>query len=132
MGPILNAPTRLAEAGAPLASMPTDMLAERGDLAAGSRAPIVPNPLFVGRGHNLLEVAGATFDRLRGAIFDPTPLAGVLDLARFTGRDWLFDRIDRYVATRNKGYIVVQGEAGVGKTAVAAYLAWTRPWVHHF
>ena len=84
------------------------------------------------RGPVSVTIVNGTFDRLRDAIFDPRPLAGVLDLAHFTGREWLIARIDEFVATRRKGYVVVQGEAGVGKTALAAHLVWTRPCVHHF
>jgi len=46
-----------------LASMPTDTLPDRAPLPAGSRMPLAPNPLFVGRGDELLQVATA----LRGA-----------------------------------------------------------------
>jgi tetratricopeptide (TPR) repeat protein/transcriptional regulator with XRE-family HTH domain len=42
-----------------LASMPTDAAPPRGALPAGSRMPLAPNPLFVGRGDGLLEVAKA-------------------------------------------------------------------------
>jgi hypothetical protein len=76
-------------------------------------------------------VAGA-FDRLRDAIFDPEPLREVLDLAHFTGREWVIREIDQYIATHDRGYVVVQAEAGVGKSALAAHLAFTRPCVYHF
>ena len=45
------------EAESLLASMPTDVLPDRSPLAAGSRMPLAPNPLFVGRGDELLKVA---------------------------------------------------------------------------
>ena len=28
--------------------------------------------------------------------------------------------------------MIIQAEAGVGKSTLAAYLAWTRPWLCHF
>src|ERR1041385_4405437 len=40
-----------------LASIPTDVLVDRGPLPAGSRMPLAPNPLFVGRGDELLQIA---------------------------------------------------------------------------
>jgi tetratricopeptide (TPR) repeat protein/transcriptional regulator with XRE-family HTH domain len=52
-----------ADPEAVLASMPTDALPPRAPLPAGSRMPLAPNPLFVGRGDELLQVARA----LRGA-----------------------------------------------------------------
>jgi len=84
------------------------------------------------RGPVTVTVINGTFDRPRDAIFDPTPLAEVLDLAHFTGREWLIEKIDGFIATRRKGYVVVQAEAGVGKSALAAHLVWTRPCAHHF
>jgi tetratricopeptide (TPR) repeat protein/transcriptional regulator with XRE-family HTH domain len=49
----------LAHAESLLASMPTDALASRGALPSGSRMPIAPNPLFVGRSDELLQIAAA-------------------------------------------------------------------------
>jgi tetratricopeptide (TPR) repeat protein len=63
LGPALEAPARLAEALALLASLPTDALPTHAPLPAGSRMPLAPNPLFVGRGEELLHIARA----LRGS-----------------------------------------------------------------
>jgi tetratricopeptide (TPR) repeat protein/transcriptional regulator with XRE-family HTH domain len=57
--PYSSAPAWLAEAQALLASMPTNTPPERGPLPVGSRMPLAPNPLFVGRGDELLQVARA-------------------------------------------------------------------------
>jgi Domain of unknown function (DUF4062)/Tetratricopeptide repeat len=57
--PAPEAPTRLADDQALLASLPTDALPPRAPLPAGSRMPIPPNPLFVGRGEELLRIASA-------------------------------------------------------------------------
>jgi tetratricopeptide (TPR) repeat protein len=74
-----------------------------------------------------------TFDGLRDAIFDPSSLAKTLDLRHFTGREWLIARIDDYIASHPKGgYVIIRAEAGVGKTTLAAHLAWTRPCAYHF
>jgi WD40 repeat protein len=83
-------------------------------------APVTRN-LFVGG-----------FDRLSDVCFDPAPLARELDLDRFTGREWLIGRIDAFIQTRRRGYIIVQAEAGVGKSTLAAHLVATRRWLHHF
>src|SRR6266571_2622661 len=71
-------------------------------------------------------------ERLRDVSFDPAPLARDLDLARFTGREWLIGRIDAFIAGRPRGYVVIQAEAGVGKSTLAAHLAGSRPWPCHF
>ena len=66
-GPVLR-PTLEAAAGpvgsvgdaeALLASMPADVLPPRASLATSSRMPLAPNPLFVGRGIELLQAARA-------------------------------------------------------------------------
>ena len=72
------------------------------------------------------------FERLRDVCFDPASLARDLDLARFTGREWLIGQIDAFISGRPRGYVIIQAEAGVGKSTLAAHLAWTRPWPHHF
>ena len=76
-------------------------------------------------------VAGS-FSRLQDAIFDPSELYEELDLARFQGRKELIRRIDAAIAGMDRGYVVIRGEAGVGKSALAAHLVWTRPCVYHF
>ncbi|MGX1676485.1 AAA family ATPase [Streptomyces sp. NPDC055400] len=82
--------------------------------------PVVRN-LFIG-----------PVQRLQDVCFDPAPLERDLDLARFTGRDWLIERIDGFIAANPRGYVLVQAEAGVGKSTLAAHLVWTRPWLQHF
>jgi WD40 repeat protein len=72
------------------------------------------------------------FERLRDVYIDPVRLVRDLDLARFTGREALIGQIDGFVRDRSGGFVVVQAEAGIGKSCLAAYLAGTRPWFHHF
>ena len=72
LGPTPDAPARLAEAQGLLASIPTGVLPDRAPLPTGSRMPLSPNPLFVGRGDELLQVARA----LRGG--DTTVALGQL------------------------------------------------------
>jgi hypothetical protein len=70
LGPAPDAPAQLAAAQALLASMPADVLPDPAPLPHGSRMPLAPNPLFVGRGDELLQVAGhraAGKDGLHGA-----------------------------------------------------------------
>jgi hypothetical protein len=81
----------------------------------------VTNNLFVGG-----------FERLQDVRFDPAVLERDLDLGRFAGRRKLIDRIETFIATQPYGFVVVLGEAGVGKSSLAAHLVWTRPWLHHF
>ena len=72
------------------------------------------------------------FERLRDVCFDPWVLERDLDLQRFTGREWLIQRIDDFLQTRSRGYVIILAEAGVGKSSLAAHLVGSRPWLHHF
>ncbi|OHV65757.1 toll/interleukin-1 receptor domain-containing protein [Pseudofrankia sp. BMG5.36] len=86
------------------------------------------------------------FQSLRQAVIPLDPLPGDLRLAdpadldnpvsRFRGRTELIGRIDaflnRCVQQRRGGYLLVEAEAGMGKSALATYLAYTRVWPAHF
>ena len=91
-----------------------------GDKQRNYFAPITKN-MFTG-----------AFERLRDVCFDPAPLARDLDVARFTGRDRLIQRIDGFIRERPRGYVIIKAGSGVGKSALAAHLVGTRPWLHHF
>ncbi|TCJ40420.1 AAA family ATPase [Parafrankia sp. BMG5.11] len=86
------------------------------------------------------------FALLRDATIPLDPLPGDLRLndpadpdnpvARFRGRADLIDTIDAYlqrcVQLRRGGYLLIEAEAGMGKSALATYLAFTRAWPSHF
>ncbi|WP_196222582.1 WD40 repeat domain-containing protein, partial [Micromonospora sp. CP22] len=86
----------------------------------------------VNTGPTYVQVTAGRFDQVHNAVFDPAPLFELLDLARFQGRKELISRIDERITTTDRGYVVVRGEAGVGKSALAAHLVWTRPCAYHF
>ncbi|MGH4026619.1 MAG: WD40 repeat domain-containing protein, partial [Pseudonocardiaceae bacterium] len=85
------------------------------------------------------------FQRLHDVTIDLDSLPGdlrLVDLADpanplgcFTGREWLIERIDKFidecVTRRTSGYVLVEAEAGMGKSALATYLAFTRIWPTH-
>jgi AAA ATPase domain len=52
----------------------------------------------------------------------------------FVGREFVFDEVDRLIAGGDfaSGYVVIRGEPGIGKTAIAASLVTRRGYVHHF
>ncbi|SNT63526.1 AAA ATPase domain-containing protein [Asanoa hainanensis] len=72
------------------------------------------------------------FARLRDVWLDPQPVFDEVQLDRFAGREWLISKVDDFVDRHDHGFVVVQGPAGVGKTAVAAWLAARRGWPCHF
>jgi AAA ATPase domain len=52
----------------------------------------------------------------------------------FVGREFVFDEVDRLLAGRSfrSGYVVIRGEPGIGKTAVASMLVRRGGYIHHF
>ena len=52
----------------------------------------------------------------------------------FVGRDFVFEAIDQAIADPEfpSGYIIIQGEPGIGKTALIGQLVKQRDYVHHF
>src|SRR5262249_5809359 len=47
-------------------------------------------------------------------------------LSRFTGREWVMSDVEAWLATPKRA-LWITGEAGVGKSAIAAWLCNTRP-----
>lgn len=66
------------------------------------------------------------------AVRDLRPLFADVLSDGFTGRRWLIEQIDAFLAERPGGYLWVEGDAGVGKTALAAHLVRERGWPAHF
>ncbi|MFH9066284.1 hypothetical protein ACH4GM_34580 [Streptomyces coeruleorubidus] len=53
-------------------------------------------------------------------------------VAEFTGRGWLVAYVDAFLRERTCGFLWVEAEAGLGKTALAAWLVRDRGYVSHF
>ena len=66
------------------------------------------------------------------AVRDPELVFTAADVAAFTGRKWLAREIDDFMAGNPCGYVFVEAEAGLGKTAFAAWLVKTRGYLSHF
>ena len=73
---------------------------------------------------------------LADVVLDPVLLPKELGLERdgepvggFTGRGWLIEDVDARIAQvaarRVGGYVLIEAEAGLGKTALATYLAFS-------
>jgi hypothetical protein len=86
--------------------------------AAGS---VINGDVFVGR-----------FARLRDKWLDPAPVFEEVQVERFVGREWLLEPLRRFLADNDHGYFIVHADAGLGKTAFAAWLAWSHDWPSHF
>jgi hypothetical protein len=55
-----------------------------------------------------------------------------VDTHGFTGREWLLGEIDQVVEASRWSYVFVEADAGMGKTAFAAWLAGRRRYSSHF
>jgi len=69
---------------------------------------------------------------LQLAVQNPRPVFNDVKLSEFVGREWLFDQVDRFLAEQPCGFVVIQAEAGLGKTAMAARLVQERGYLSHF
>jgi len=82
---------------------------------------VITGDVFVGR-----------FARLRDKWLDPAPVFEDVQVKQFIGRAWLLEQLDAFLVTHDRGHVVVQADAGLGKTALAAWLAHSRNWPCHF
>ena len=101
--------------------------ADKGGVAAGR--DIVAQLLITGD-HNVVFAGG--YQQLEDAFVDPSSVFERVHTERFTGREWLIDETYQFLAERERGYLVVEARAGLGKTALLADLARTRAWICHF
>ena len=86
-----------------------------------------------------------------GRLFDSPPAssqpgtsaeirAGIIDDSRyiaektagFMGRNWLFDAIAEFIRRQSRGYFILRGDPGIGKSAFLAQLAKREGYIHHF
>lgn len=90
----------------------------------------------------LSELVGAPFGRLTNAYARVN--SGIRDHIRdfsrlveektrdFVGRRFVFDAAAQFMAENPRGYFLVRGEPGIGKTAIAAQIVRSEGYVHHF
>ena len=62
----------------------------------------------------------------------PQDVFRVVGLGEFTGRQWLASKLDRFMASHPCGYVLIEADAGLGKTAFAAWLVRSRGYLSHF
>lgn len=108
--------------------MKTTVTAEgAGSIAVGGDAI---NSIFVTGGANQFFIG--QYERLVDAYLNPQALYRELQIDRFVGREWLVRAIDEFIASVDRGYVVLEAEAGMGKTAFMAWIARKRRYLHHF
>ncbi|WP_239309713.1 WD40 repeat domain-containing protein [Frankia sp. Cj3] len=112
-----------------------DVAAQRGGQAVGVNYGQVLHQWFAGS-FRLLRQATIPLDPLPGDLRLVDPAQPDNPVSRFRGRKDLIARIDEFISRcvqlRRGGYLLVEAEAGMGKSALATYLAFTRAWPAHF
>ena len=78
------------------------------------------------------QVLGVSAVPVSVAARDPRAVFTAVGLEDFVGREWLAGEVDRFVACNPCGYVFIEAEAGLGKTAFAAWLVRTRGYLSHF
>jgi tetratricopeptide (TPR) repeat protein len=81
---------------------------------------------------NVIQMFGASLVPVAEAVKDPASIFATMNVDAFTGRQWLAGEVDRFLAAYPRGYVLVEAEAGLGKTAFAAWLVKTRGYISHF
>jgi tetratricopeptide (TPR) repeat protein len=72
------------------------------------------------------------YERLRDVYIHPWPVFERVNLDAFVGREWLLAEVDAFLREHDRGYLILEAEAGLGKTAFLARLTKERGYVHHF
>ncbi len=72
------------------------------------------------------------YERLRDAYMHPWPIFERVDLKHFVGREWLLAEVDAFLRDHDRGYFILEAEAGLGKTTFLAWLVKARGDIHHF
>jgi hypothetical protein len=72
------------------------------------------------------------YESLKDIYINPWQILQRVELSHFTGREWLLAGIDSFIEKHDRGYLIVEGDAGVGKTAFLAWLVMQKDYIHHF
>jgi hypothetical protein len=72
------------------------------------------------------------YEDLREAYINPWPVFERVQLDHFSGREWLLDAVDKFIGRHDRGYFILEADAGLGKTTFMAWLVKKRGYIHHF
>lgn len=64
---------------------------------------------------------------MESSLDHPVPEDALARAAGFVGREWIIDAVDQWLAHEGERYLLIVGEPGWGKTALAAWLAGAGP-----
>jgi len=102
--------------------------------AKGSRSVVISGNfagnIITGDHNKVFTESG--YEKLSEAYIYPGEIFEQVNLDRFVGRGWLLDIIDSFIRDHDRGYIILEANAGMGKTAFMAWLTKTRNYPHAF
>jgi hypothetical protein len=78
------------------------------------------------------EAFGDDYERFRADYIIPWEIFERVELEHFIGRAWLLAEVDTFLRQHDRGYFVLEAEAGLGKTTFLAWLVQQRAYMHHF
>jgi hypothetical protein len=100
-------------------------------LAAVERQLDDLNDLLGGRFGDLVASFSAAAPTIQSQIHNSADL--IADkTAGFVGRGWVFDAVEQFMQRHPRGYFVLSGEPGIGKSALAAQMVKSGGGPHHF
>ncbi len=109
------------------------------DRAMGSIAAGGDRAVAVGSAGQVFAITGdnsritvEVSERSHAAAIDAAQVYRRVALEHFTGREWLVRKVDEFLEGADRGYLVIEAEAGLGKSTFLAWLARERGYVHHF
>jgi hypothetical protein len=80
--------------------------------------------------HN--QIFRGDYVNLRDFYIEPWQVLERVDLERYVGRRWLQESLDGFLGSNDRGYFVLEAQAGLGKTTFLAHLVKSRHYIHHF
>jgi hypothetical protein len=72
------------------------------------------------------------YEPLAEAYLRPASVFSRVRLERFAGREWLATRVDAFLDSQDRGCLILEAGAGLGKTTFLARLVQERGYIHHF
>jgi hypothetical protein len=90
---------------------------------------VIGNILVTGDGNQIFT---GSYERLRDAYINPKSVFERVRVDRFFGRRWLIEKVEAFLEKNESGYFILEGTAGLGKTAFLAHLVQKLSAIHHF
>ena len=78
------------------------------------------------------NLTSSRYETFGNAYISPNEVFGRVDLEHFVGRIWLLEIVDSFLLNNDRGYFILEAEAGFGKTAFLAWLVRERGYIHNF